>query len=172
VPVDKDFWTRTCPAMAEPISRIPDDNSPRHDRHALVSVRAWSAGRVAILGDAVLAQPPNLGQGAGVAMASAWALATFLDRKTDVLDALRTWEAVCRPLSDEIQLWSHRIGLAGHGWPAPLYDLRSGVIWACAHAGFTRRKWNHLLAGVIDLSDGEMAHVGNDPPARHELRPN
>jgi 2-polyprenyl-6-methoxyphenol hydroxylase-like FAD-dependent oxidoreductase len=47
--------------------------------YSTISVRTWSAGRTAVLGDAAHAQPPNLGQGGGMAMQSGLALGAVMD---------------------------------------------------------------------------------------------
>jgi 2-polyprenyl-6-methoxyphenol hydroxylase-like FAD-dependent oxidoreductase len=151
LPVDKGFWKRRFPHLADVVDRISDEGG-RHDPHVLVQVRAWHAGRVAILGDAAHAQPPNLGQGAGMSMANASALGAHLDSNVDVPSALASWQAVRRGVSEQVQLWSYRYGLLGYCWPSMLTDVRSGVIWAIGRIGFTSRKWGYLWRGGLDRS--------------------
>lgn len=149
LPVDKDFWRGRFPHLTHVIDRISADGG-RHDPHVLVQVHGWHAGRVAILGDAAHAQPPNLGQGAGMSMANALALAIHLDDAADVPSALAAWEAERRAISEQVQLWSYRYGVLGYSWPATLTDLRSGVIWAVGHVGYTQRRWGWLWRGGVD----------------------
>lgn len=55
-------------------------------------VRRWTAGRVALLGDAAHPMTPALGQGACQAIHDGWALAEALSRELAVPDALRAYE--------------------------------------------------------------------------------
>jgi 2-polyprenyl-6-methoxyphenol hydroxylase-like FAD-dependent oxidoreductase len=151
MPVNKDFWRSRFPRLAHVIDRISDEGG-RHDPHVFVQVRGWHAGRVAILGDAAHAQPPNLGQGAGMSMANASALAAHLDENADVPSALASWQDARRGVSEQVQLWSYRYGVLGYCWPSMLTDLRSGVIWTVGHVGFTARKWGWLWRGGLDPS--------------------
>jgi 2-polyprenyl-6-methoxyphenol hydroxylase-like FAD-dependent oxidoreductase len=67
------------------------------------------APKSALLGDAAHAQPPNLGQGAGMAMQSGLSLATHMEKLTDrrdIPDRLAKWEAGERGLVDHCQKWS------------------------------------------------------------------
>ena len=80
VPIDKALWTRRFPHLAPLIARIGD--VARYDRFEYIKLKRWSAGTVAVIGDAAHAIPPNIGQGAGCAMMNALALAVYLERKT------------------------------------------------------------------------------------------
>jgi 2-polyprenyl-6-methoxyphenol hydroxylase-like FAD-dependent oxidoreductase len=146
IPVDKDFWAERFPRIAGIIQRIPAEGG-RHDQLHLVKVNSWCSGRVAMIGDAAHAQPPNLGQGAGMAMSNAGALAAALDREADVPTALRVWERERRGLSDDVQKWSHRYGLFCNGPLANLYWPRSLVFSTFARLGYTSRKWGYLWRG-------------------------
>jgi 2-polyprenyl-6-methoxyphenol hydroxylase-like FAD-dependent oxidoreductase len=86
VPVHEDSWTRAFPHLQPLIDRIGEQG--RYDRFELIKLRRWSAGRVAIIGDAAHALPPNIGQGGGCAMMNALSLAVHLDRHSDVPAAL------------------------------------------------------------------------------------
>lgn len=106
-PLDKASWCESFPHWAHLIERIQDELpwSP----YSIVKVRSWSAGRAAVLGDAAHAQPPNLGQGGGMAMQSALALASHLENLSDLRDIperLGLWERTERPLVEHCQHWS------------------------------------------------------------------
>ena len=68
------------------IDRIGDQG--RYDRFDLIRLKHWSAGKVAVVGDAAHALPPNIGQGGGCAMMNALSLAVYLDRGRDIPAAL------------------------------------------------------------------------------------
>ena len=88
VPVRKDEWKRAFPRLEALIDRI--GALGRYDRFELIKLKRWSAGRVAIIGDAAHALPPNIGQGGGCAMMNALSLAVYLDRENNVSAALAT----------------------------------------------------------------------------------
>ena len=129
-PVQRDAWTRWFPHLAPLIERL--GGPARYDRFELVKLKRWSAGRVAIIGDAAHALPPNIGQGGGCAMMNALSLAVYLDRERDIGAALAAWERAERPLTEHTQRISWLLGLPTT-WP-PLLRAK-----ALALAG--RSKW-------------------------------
>jgi 2-polyprenyl-6-methoxyphenol hydroxylase-like FAD-dependent oxidoreductase len=114
VPVRKDQWKRWFPHLEPLINRIGDEG--RYDRFDLIKLKRWSAGRVAIIGDAAHALPPNIGQGGGCAMMNALSLAVYLERENDVAEALAAWERNERPLTEHTQRISYFLGLPTT-WP-------------------------------------------------------
>ena len=120
VPIDPRLWRASFPHLADVIGRIGDTG--RYDRFELVKLKSWSAGRVAVLGDAAHALPPNLGQGGGCAMMNALALAVHLDGAADIPAALAAWEREERPLTEHTQRMSVFFGMATT-WPPPLQRL-------------------------------------------------
>jgi 2-polyprenyl-6-methoxyphenol hydroxylase-like FAD-dependent oxidoreductase len=137
LPVDIESWKESFPPMAHLLDRIDDSTPVRWDRFTLLSLHRWSLGRVGVLGDAAHAQPPNLGQGAGLAMSNALALAVALDETADVTAGLRLWEQRERPLVEHTQKWSTRWGLTSTlPCPSALEPLRSTLVSKLA-----RNKW-------------------------------
>ena len=120
VPIDKALWKRSFPHIEPVIDRIGTEG--RYDPFELIKLRRWSAGKVAVIGDAAHALPPNIGQGGGCAMMNALALAVHLDRHREVEDALAAWEAAERPLTDHTQRVSVLLGLPTT-WPPTLRTL-------------------------------------------------
>ena len=120
VPIDKALWKRSFPHIEPVIDRIGTEG--RYDPFELIKLRRWSAGKVAVIGDAAHALPPNIGQGGGCAMMNALALAVHLDRHRAVEDALAGWEAAERPLTDHTQRVSVLLGLPTT-WPPTLRTL-------------------------------------------------
>src|SRR5205823_13991373 len=119
-PVRKDAWKAWFPHLTPLIDRFGAQG--RYDRFDLIKLRRWSAGRVAVIGDAAHALPPNIGQGAGCAMMNALSLAVFLERGSDVAAQLQAWERAERPLTDHSQRISRLYGMPTF-WPAPLRRL-------------------------------------------------
>jgi 2-polyprenyl-6-methoxyphenol hydroxylase-like FAD-dependent oxidoreductase len=130
VPIRKEDWVGWFPHLRPLIGRLGDQG--RYDRFELVKLRKWSSGRVAVVGDAAHALPPNIGQGGGCAMMNALSMAVYLDRDRDVRSALAAWERAERPLTDHTQRISVLLGLPTT-WP-PL--LRQ---WFFALAGRSKR---------------------------------
>jgi 2-polyprenyl-6-methoxyphenol hydroxylase-like FAD-dependent oxidoreductase len=157
IPVDKQFWIDRFPEERDVIARI-QSGTGRYDVLHMVDVKGWCKGRVALIGDSVHAQPPNLGQGAGMAISNASALGKALDNEpSDVAGALRQWEAGSRPLTDEVQRWSYRYGLIFYALPAGGgfgEAIRASLIRMIGRVGFTSRKLAWLQRGGCDLAQG------------------
>ncbi len=117
VPLRKPEWTFWFPHLAALIDRLGDDG--RYDRFELIRLSRWSSGRVAVIGDAAHALPPNIGQGGGCAMMNGLSLAVFMDRFPEVSPALEAWERQERPLTDHTQRISYILGLPTT-WPPAL----------------------------------------------------
>ncbi len=130
VPVRKDVWKAAFPHLEALIDRFGPE--ARYDRFELIKLRRWSAGRVAIVGDAAHALPPNIGQGAGCSMMNALSLAFHLDRETDLAPALAAWERDERPVTAHAQRVSYWLSLPTT-WPP--------VLRTAAFAVAGRAKW-------------------------------
>jgi 2-polyprenyl-6-methoxyphenol hydroxylase-like FAD-dependent oxidoreductase len=112
-PIDPDAWAQSFPWMRSLFSRIRDDadwSRTRWDRFQTIHLKRWSAGRVAVLGDAAHAMPPYLAQGAGHAMMNALGLAASLETAETLDLALEQWEGRERPLTEHTQLWTRIYG--------------------------------------------------------------
>ena len=120
MPLSKAAWIASFPHLRDLIERLGDDG--RYDRFELIKLKRWSSGRVAIIGDAAHALPPNIGQGGGCAMMNGLSLAVFLERHDDVPAALEAWEHHERPLTDHTQRISYVLGLPTT-WPPALRTL-------------------------------------------------
>src|SRR6266850_158718 len=146
LPVNKALWAQSFPRLRTLIERIGDEG--RYDRFEYIRLRRWSAGRVAVIGDAAHAIPPNIGQGAGCAMMNALSLAVFLDRGADVPAQLEAWERAERPLTNHTQRISRLYGMPTF-WPAPLrtlfYSIAGRSRWLTAQRTRTAR---HIPTGT------------------------
>jgi 2-polyprenyl-6-methoxyphenol hydroxylase-like FAD-dependent oxidoreductase len=110
VPVDQKAWTGWFPHLAPLIPRLGEGG--RYDRFEYIRLKRWSSGKVAIIGDAAHALPPNIGQGGGCAMMNALSLAVYLDRERQVPAALQVWEQNERAITEHTQRVSLMLG-----WP-------------------------------------------------------
>ena len=109
VPIDAAAWKESFPHLSEVFDRISAHADWRRVmwvRFQIIKLHRWSKGRIAVIGDAANAMPPNLGQGGGCAMMNALALAVALDEVKDQREALEAWERRERPLTEFTQRWS------------------------------------------------------------------
>jgi len=150
-PLDLPSWQTAFPALADAIGRMATTvqwDSVRWVRFQTIHLRKWSQGKVALIGDAAHAMPPNLGQGGGCAMMNALSLATSAAGADRIEDALAAWEVRERPLTEHTQRWS-RIYSATTQWPQ---WLRSTAFYATGHVGWLRTRYqktaNHVPMGV------------------------
>ena len=146
LPLRKDLWQASFPRLAPFIERIGDE--ARYDRFEYIRLARWSSGRVAVIGDAAHAIPPNIGQGAGCAMMNALSLAVHLERGPTVEEALQAWERAERPLTDHTQRISLLFGMPAF-WPPKLRELFYAVAarskWLTAQRTRTAR---HIPMGT------------------------
>jgi len=147
LPFDRDYWTEAFPWLGRFFERV-DPASAIHHPHGRVRVSSWHRGKVAILGDAVHGQPPNLGQGAGMAIGNGASLVDHLERIPDVTQALPAWEASDRTLTEQVQSWSENWDHFVHRWPLAVEGWRSAAIWLLANVPATRRRWGLLYRGI------------------------
>jgi 2-polyprenyl-6-methoxyphenol hydroxylase-like FAD-dependent oxidoreductase len=111
LPIDRDVWAASFPHWRHLVERIGPEAT--WGLYSIIQCRSWSAGRTVIVGDAAHAQPPNLGQGGGMAMQNGLALAVFMEGVVDRRDIpaqLDAWEQAVRPLTDHCQKWSTLYG--------------------------------------------------------------
>jgi len=128
VPIDAAYWSELFPGMDPVILEKLTRAEARHDPYPYVRPRRWSAGRVAIVGDALNALPPSLGLGASLGLRNARLMVDALASDRDVPAALAAWESRARPDTMWIQRWSlHRERLA-HDLPAPMAAVRSRIL--------------------------------------------
>ena len=148
VPFDQAYWSASFPELSHVFERIAPDASLSHFAHGVVRADKWHRGRIALLGDAAHGQPPNLGQGAGVAIANARVLAEALDGTDDVETALTSWESRQKQFTRQIQNWSVGWEHFMHRWPVMLEPLRSKVVIGIANFPPTRKHWKDLYRGI------------------------
>lgn len=146
LPLRKDVWEASFPRLAPLIERIGEES--RYDRFEYIRLKRWSSGRVAVIGDAAHAIPPNIGQGAGCAMMNALSLAVHLQQTSRAEEALASWECAERPLTNHTQRISLLFGMPAF-WPPKLRELFYSVAgrsrWLTAQRTRTAR---HIPTGT------------------------
>jgi 2-polyprenyl-6-methoxyphenol hydroxylase-like FAD-dependent oxidoreductase len=126
VPVNKATWKDYYPHLSHVIDRISTEG--RWDVLSEVAIKSWSAGHVAIVGDAASAMPPTLGQAANTGMANAIALADFVTGASDIPSALRHWERARRGITDHTSRWSAIYNRISHLVPPRLDPVKTPVV--------------------------------------------
>jgi 2-polyprenyl-6-methoxyphenol hydroxylase-like FAD-dependent oxidoreductase len=151
-PIDPVAWTQSFPTMRDLFVRVreqADWPQARWDQFQTIRLRRWSAGRVALLGDAAHAMPPYLAQGAGHAMMNALGLAVALQEAPSLESALGRWEWRERPLTEHTQRWT-RIYSATMFLPKALKKIsirvEQQIPWVAAQYV---RAANHVPTGCV-----------------------
>src|SRR5262249_38702354 len=82
----------------------------QNDIYDLYPMKLWSRGRIVLLGDAVHATTPNMGQGACMAIESGVVLARSLTQERSLEDAFRRYAAERKPRAAWITKQSWNLG--------------------------------------------------------------
>lgn len=127
-PFNLEAWIESHPQHREYLERLPRHPAEHWRPFFNVTCSSWSRGRVCIVGDAAHGMAPNLGQGACVAIVNAVVLARAVSASSDVMAALKQWEAVERPYIDKTQRMSFLYGAVGTRWPRQALGLRSRIL--------------------------------------------
>ena len=149
VPVDAAYWADVYPFLpSEFIERLDKGSAIRH-LYPYVRCLTWSHGRVAVIGDALHALPPTLGQGVGLSVSNARALVeTVGDLPSDaIVAALPIWEREARPVTDLTQDWSMRYERLSSAWPAG-EQARSWFL-----KNLPRKRLNKKLGAIDERSE-------------------
>jgi 2-polyprenyl-6-methoxyphenol hydroxylase-like FAD-dependent oxidoreductase len=147
LPLDKEYWTQKFPHLASVFARV---TGGVHHAHPFITCKSWVAGRAAIIGDAAHAQPPNFGQGAGVAIVASWQMAEILATHDDIAQGLLAWEKVARPRVNMVQWLTTAYDIAGYKWPPALAPMRAWLFRTLSKAPVTSRKWEYYWRGGCD----------------------
>jgi salicylate hydroxylase len=117
---------------------------------------AWTAGRIALLGDACHPMTPFLAQGAAMALEDAWTLGACLATAPDLPAGLRAYEDRRKPRTTRVQRASAR--------NARLYHLAAPGLRGLVHLGLRAASGAApgLLLGGLDWLYGANV-VGPDP---------
>jgi 2-polyprenyl-6-methoxyphenol hydroxylase-like FAD-dependent oxidoreductase len=149
-PIDPDIWSHSFPTLRgffERVAAEADWDEARWAQYQTITLKRWSTGKIAVLGDAAHGMPPYLAQGAGHAMMNALGLAVALEKAPDISSGLEAWERRERPLTDHTQRWTRIYGNTLF-LPGPLKQL---AIRAEQHVPWLAKQYaraaNHMPTG-------------------------
>ena len=167
IPIDTELWIEKFPFAESLIRRFQVDS--RWDRLVNVKCRTWHEGRVAIVGDAAHAMPPNLGQAANTAFINVMALASMATEGADLPQALARWEREQRPITDHVQWFSYLYGFVLGKWPSSLELLRSDAVSALAKTSWFDEALNRGARHVpMGFEGGRAPHLAPLTIAAHK----
>lgn len=152
-PLNAESWSKSFPELANIFERARngvDWSRVAWANFQEIRLSSWSKGRVALIGDAAHAMPPNLGQGGNCAMMNALALAQHVNDASSIDAGLAQWEKTERPLIEHVQNWSSTYQRLTK---FPMF-LRSLVFWLVANIKPLRAQYmkgaHHWPTGAVD----------------------
>lgn len=154
IPVAAADWSASFPVLGTLFDRLAGLPAIQHN-YVVARCSAWSAGRVAVIGDAAHALPPVLGQGAGLALSNSWALVRTLSGvdTAEVPGRLRDWERDYRRYADTTQTWSLRLDKMTSSWPRPLLPVRARALSFIGNTRAVQKNMRMADGFPIALSD-------------------
>lgn len=132
------------------LDSTPADAILQNDIHDIPPFASWTRGRVTLLGDSAHATTPNMGQGACMAIESAYVLGRSLKETADYRSALRRYEAERHSRTAWITNTSWTIGKAGQIGHPLLCTLRNLLVKVTPTG--TMQKNTHQAAGFDVLN--------------------
>jgi len=130
-----------CPVVQRLIDKLPADRVNRVLIHDLPTVARWYRERVVLLGDAVHAMAPDLGQGGCQALEDAWVLSRHLSSGADRENALAAYERERTPRTREIVRRARQRALLTHA-----DDPRATDAW---YRSLADEPGDQIIAGLV-----------------------
>jgi 2-polyprenyl-6-methoxyphenol hydroxylase-like FAD-dependent oxidoreductase len=127
-----------CDPIPEVLAAARPEHVMRNDIYYLPRLRTYVDGPVVLLGDAAHAMTPNLGQGGCQALEDAATLSVLAESESDLAAALRRYDALRRPRTQELWRQSLLGGTVSHLVSAPARVARNAVLRALPRSLFLK----------------------------------
>ncbi len=158
LPMDLALWTRAFPMLQRELEMMRKCDASQYN-YAIVDCPRWQKGRVALIGDAAHGLPPTLGQGAGLTLMNARALAAVVQQGGPVENALPEWEQAVRFISDKTQRWAMRYDFFTRQWPTALWFVRPAITWAFRSIPALNYRMRIADRGLRESTVGRLIHA-------------
>jgi FAD-dependent urate hydroxylase len=116
------------PPVVSLIEDTPADLILQNDIYDFAPLPRWTLDRITMLGDAAHATTPNMGQGACMAMESAYSLARSLNKEQDYSQAFARYEKERHARTARVTNQSYAFGLMGQLENGFLCGMRNGMM--------------------------------------------
>jgi 2-polyprenyl-6-methoxyphenol hydroxylase-like FAD-dependent oxidoreductase len=133
-----DAWAESFPGYADLLRRVA--TMPGYNTFHEVRLQKWSAGKVALVGDAANAMSANLGLAANLGIVNAFSLAQAIDGYAEISRGLEAWEASERSFTDSAQSYSRAYTKIVCNWPRPMLDARSALVWGMGRSNAVKKR--------------------------------
>lgn len=141
--------------FSNPVIDVLDNTDPstiiRTDLYDKKPAKSWSKGRIVFLGDSIHPTTPNLGQGAGMAIESAFVLGQALSQYS-YQEAFTRYENIRRPRTRRVTQDSFRFGKLAQIENPFLYQIRNVMVKALSRPpflGFQEKNMDRLWRGIF-----------------------
>lgn len=128
-------WCEPIPSV---LAAATEDQVLRNDIYALPPLPTYVRGPVALLGDAAHAMTPFLGQGGCQALEDAATLSLAVETQPDLATALRRYDELRRPRTQDMVRKSRMSGTVGHLSWGPARVARNALLRATPTSVFLR----------------------------------
>lgn len=153
--------------FAEPTNQIMEQTDSTNQLFRWIveyfpGLKRWSKGRITIMGDAAHPTSPYAAYGAGMAIEDGYFLGKYLkdadfSNPASIADALRKYEDLRRPYTNQTTRFARNLGRVYHNVPAPLRSIRDHFLDNVRSTG------KNIEKGFTEEAEGLLGAVLAEP---------